>query len=214
MPNRSLIWLVWVTNGKRALLRPFAGLFLGNEVRCRLGRPFSTDEVVWGPRAAHDDLNTGQMAGRHVIAVLVFLNFFVVNQMGDINQHAPGIDFAATNVLVKRGENFVDLDGKSAGFGLSLTLPDSLFPEFAQVFTANGGRKFDFFQGFTQRAVFNKELQVHFRFAFKLGHAFQESLAIDADGATKRFIGIKYGSKTERQDSGAFKALADHMGML
>ena len=76
--------------------------------------------MVWGPRAAHDDLNTGQMASRHLVAVLVFLNFFVVYEMGDVNQHAPGIDFAATNILVKRGENLVDLDGKGAGLGLPL----------------------------------------------------------------------------------------------
>ena len=85
-----------------------------------------------------------------MIAVLIFLNFFVVYEMGDVNQHAPGIDLAATNILVKRRENFVDLDGKGPSLGLSFPLSDSLFTKFAQVFTTHGGGKLDFFKCFTQ----------------------------------------------------------------
>jgi len=90
------------------------------------------------------------MAGGHLVAVLVLLYFFVINQVGDVYQHSAGINFAATNVLVKRGKNLVDLNGKGARLGLSLTLTNRLFPQLAQIFAANSGGKLDLFHGFTQ----------------------------------------------------------------
>ena len=90
------------------------------------------------------------MPGSHLVAVLVFLNFFVINKVGDIDKHSAGINFAAANVLVNGRENLVHLDGKRARFGLSLPLPDRLFPQPAQIFTANCGGQLDLFHGFTQ----------------------------------------------------------------
>ena len=126
------------------------------------------------------------MPGSHLIAVLIFLYFFVVNKVGDINEHSAGIDFAATDILVKRGENLVDLDGKSARFCLALTLSDGLFPQLAQILTADGCGELNLFQGLTQGAVFNQEFQMHFRLALELGDTLQKAFAIDAYGATQR----------------------------
>src|SRR6476469_5840493 len=55
---------------------------------------------------------------------------------------------------------------------------------------------------------------MHFGLALQLGNAFQECLAIDADGAAQRIISIKDRAKAERQYSGALKAFADHMCVL
>ncbi len=154
------------------------------------------------------------MPGSHLIAVLVFLYFFVINKMGDINEHSAGIDFAATDILVKRGENLVDLDRKSARFCLALTLSDGLFPQLAQILTADGCGKLNLFHGLTQGAVFNQKFQVHFGLALELGNALQEAFAIDAYSTAQRFIGVKNRAKTERQHRGALKAFADHMCML
>ena len=99
--------------------------------------------MVWRPGATHDYFDAGQMTGGHLVTILVLLDFFVVDQVRDVNQHAPGINFAAGNVLIKRGENLVDLDGEGTRFGLALALPDRLFPKLAQILTANGGGKFE-----------------------------------------------------------------------
>src|ERR1700739_1441921 len=55
---------------------------------------------------------------------------------------------------------------------------------------------------------------MHFRLALKLGNAFHKAFAIEADGAAPRLVGIKDCAKTERQNSCALEALADHMRML
>jgi len=126
--------------------------YMLNPIRFReiLRRAFSCDEVVRGPRTAHYDFNPGQMPGSHLIAVLVFLNFFVINQVGDIDEHSAGINFAAANVLINGRKNLVDLDGESAGLGLTFPLADRFFPQPAQVFTADCSRQLNLFHGFTQ----------------------------------------------------------------
>jgi hypothetical protein len=106
--------------------------------------------VVGRPWATHHDYNPGQMPGGHLVAVLVFLNFFVINKVGDIDQHSAGINFAAADVLVNRGKNLVDLYRKRACFSLSLPLPYGFFPQATQLFAANCGGQFDLFHGYTQ----------------------------------------------------------------
>jgi hypothetical protein len=114
------------------------------------GRALASDEVIGWPRAAHHYFDPRQMPGRHLVAVLVFLHFFVVNQVGDVNQHAAGIDLAAADVLIERRENLVDLDGERAGLGLAFALPDGFFPQLAQILAADGSGKLDLFQRLTR----------------------------------------------------------------
>ena len=106
--------------------------------------------MVWRPWTAHDYLDPGQMARGHLITVLVFLNFFVINEVGNVDEHSAGVNLAAANVLVKWSKNLVDLNGKSAGLGLAFTLADGLFTQFAQVFATYGIWQLNFFQRFTQ----------------------------------------------------------------
>src|SRR5262249_18696210 len=160
MPNR-----LWKSNplqgleAKTGKIKPFDTE--GDEVKkgpfCRpSGRAFAGDEVVGRPRPAHDDFHSGEMTCSHLVAILVFLNLFVVDKVGDVNQHATGVNFAAADVLVERGKNLVDLNRKGARLGLSLALPDGLFPQFAQIFAAHRSGKFNFFQSFAQRTVLDE----------------------------------------------------------
>src|SRR6266481_10204142 len=82
-----------------------------------LRRSLTGDEMIGRPGTAHHHLNSRQMSRCHLIPILVFMHLFMVNQVGDIYQHSAGIDFAATNILVERRKDFVDLNGKGAGFG-------------------------------------------------------------------------------------------------
>src|SRR5438445_7189491 len=144
MPNYGFSgWFFWRKGRKpnlSALLRysTFACLDLS-------GRALPSDEVIGWPWAAHHNFDPRQVPSCHLVAVLVFLYFFVVDQVGDVNQHTAGINLAAADILVKRGENLLDLDGESAGLGLALPLPHRFFPQLAEVFAADGGRKFDLF---------------------------------------------------------------------
>jgi len=70
----------------------------------------ASDEVIRRPGTAHDDFHAGQMPGRHLVAILILLHFFVIDQVGDVDEHAAGIDLAAADILVQRIENFVDLN--------------------------------------------------------------------------------------------------------
>src|ERR1700704_1046684 len=55
---------------------------------------------------------------------------------------------------------------------------------------------------------------MHFCLALQLGHALREALAIDANGAAQRVIGIEDRAETERQNRGALEAFANHVRML
>src|SRR4029077_7980449 len=134
--------------------------------------------------------------------------------MGDVNQHAPGINLAATDILIEWRENLVDLDGKGARFGLALTLSDRLFPQLAQIFTADRGGKFNLFQRLAQGTILDEQFQMHLRLALEFGHALQETFAVQANGPAQRVVSIKHRTKTEWQYSGALEALADYVRVL
>ena len=78
--------------------------------------------MVRRPRATHYDLNSRQMAARHLVAVLIFLHLLVVDEVGNVDQHVAGLYFAAADVLVERIKDLIHLDRKGAGLGLALSL--------------------------------------------------------------------------------------------
>ena len=79
------------------------------------------------------------MPGGHLVPVLVLLHLFVLDEMGNINQHAAGINLAATDVLIEGVKDFVYLDGEGAGLGLAFTMACGFFSQLAQVFATHGG---------------------------------------------------------------------------
>jgi hypothetical protein len=50
------------------------------------------------------------MPGGCLIAVLVFLHLLVLNEVGDIDEHAARIYLAAADILVERIEDLVNLN--------------------------------------------------------------------------------------------------------
>ena len=179
-----------------------------------LAGALSRDEVVRRPRTAHDDFNSGQMTCGHLVAVLILLDLFVINEMSDVDEHPAGIDLTATNVLVEGIEDLVYLDGKCASLSMAFTLAHGLFPQLAQVFTAHCSRQLDFAKGFAHGAVFNQQLEMHFSLALELGHALQESLAVQPDGPPQALVAIEDGTETERKDGSTLEAFAHNVSML
>src|SRR5215475_11899219 len=158
-----------------------------------LAGAFSGDEVIRRPRTAHDDFNSGQMTCSHLVAVLILLDLLMVDEMGDVDEHPSGIDLTATDVLVEGIEDLVYLDGKCASLSMAFTLAHGLFPQLAQVLTAHRGRQLDFAKGFAHGAVFNQQLEMHFRLALEFGHALQESLAVQPDGPPQALVAVEDG---------------------
>src|SRR5215831_1699745 len=108
---KELFWLDFGRKrAKAGSLNPWNASLDDDVYPTRSGRALASDEVIGRPRAAHHNFDPRQVPGRHLVAVLVFLYFLVVDQMGDVNQHAAGIDLAAADILVERRENLVDLD--------------------------------------------------------------------------------------------------------
>jgi len=79
------------------------------------------------------------VASRHLITILVFLYLLVFNEVGYVDEHSAGIHFPAADILIKGVENFVDLNGESAGLGLAFAMTGRFFPQLTQVFAAHGG---------------------------------------------------------------------------
>src|SRR5580765_2687495 len=59
-------------------------------------------KVIRGPRATHRNFAVLQLLGRSVVAVLVFFHTLVVDQVGDINQHALGSHLLAADFFFER----------------------------------------------------------------------------------------------------------------
>src|ERR1700733_10784936 len=74
--------------------------------------------------------------------ILIALNTLAVDQVGDIQHHLAVIREAAADFLVERLEQSVHLEAYRSRTCLSFPSTRSIFPQIAQVFTANAfGRK-------------------------------------------------------------------------
>ena len=66
-------------------------------------------KVIGRPGAANDDLTVLQLPGCGRIAVLVLHDGLLIDEMGNVKLHGAGIDFAATDFLLERREELVNL---------------------------------------------------------------------------------------------------------
>src|SRR5579871_2442913 len=87
----------------------------GTEARCRIGcaqpawrlavprhsAQFPGLEVVGRPGATDQYFTVFQLLGSHVVAILIFVHRLVLDEVGDIDQHAVGINLLAGNLLVQ-----------------------------------------------------------------------------------------------------------------
>ena len=61
-------------------------------------------EMVRRPRTAEIEFTAFELVGGAVEAVLIFLNGFVFDEVGDIYEHGAGLDAAAADLFFQRME--------------------------------------------------------------------------------------------------------------
>src|SRR6267143_569915 len=62
---------------------------------------FARQKVVGRPRAADCKLHIFKLFGGCVVAVLIFLDGSVINQVGDVDHHATGLHLLAANLGIE-----------------------------------------------------------------------------------------------------------------
>src|SRR5579864_6131995 len=102
------------------------------------GSQLAGQEVVGGPRAADRDFAVLQLFGSGAIPVLILFHALIVDQMGNVDEHALGSHLLAADLFFQRIEQLVNLDGEGAGFGLTLAFARSLDAELGEVIPADG----------------------------------------------------------------------------
>src|SRR5579863_3750300 len=171
-------------------------------------------EVIRRPRTANGHFAVLQLLGCRGVAILVLLHALGVDQMGDVDQHPFWCDLLAADFFLQRIEKLMHLDRQSAGLGLALTLAGRFHPELRQIVAPDRVRQFHVDHGFPQGAVANDQLDVHFGFAAKLGHALPERPPVDPDGLAKSVIAVKDSPEFEWKNGGVTEAIAHHSSML
>jgi len=154
-------------------------------------------EMIGRPRAGHDHLAILELLGGGAVTVLIFFDRLGVDEVGDIEQHAVGIDLLAADFFLERIEELVHLDGEGAGFGLALALSASLLAELDKVLAADGIGQDNLFHGAAERTVANRQLDAHFGLATKPGHAVTESAPVGSNGLADGIFGVENRSKAE-----------------
>src|SRR5579864_3026313 len=94
---------------------------LDGSTRLAVGRgaQLARHKVIGRPRTADDDIAVLQLTGGAGVAVLIALDGFLVDEMGDIDKHSAGVVLAAADLLLQGMEELVDLDREGAGLGLA-----------------------------------------------------------------------------------------------
>jgi hypothetical protein len=108
----------------------------------------------------------------------------------------------------------VNLDGEGAGFGLTLAFAGCLDAEFGQVIAADRIGQLDVDHGFSEGAIADDQLDVHFRLAPQPGDAEAKGTPIDPDSLTKGVVALKNGAKLEGKDGGSAEAIAHYASMF
>src|ERR1700684_361404 len=75
-------------------------------------------EVVRRPWSADGNLTVFQLLGRRAVAVLIFLDRFGIDEMGNVDKHALWSDLLAAHFFFQRVKQLVDLHRKGARLGL------------------------------------------------------------------------------------------------
>src|SRR5271166_1717817 len=117
--------------------------------------------------------------------------------MGDVDEHALGSNLFAAHLFFQRIEELVDLHRKCTGLGLSLTLPGRLDAQLGKIVTADSVRQDDVDHSLAQRAIADRQLDMHFGLASELGHADSEGAPVHPDRLTERVVALKDGSEAE-----------------
>src|SRR5690349_18254477 len=92
------------------------------------GTKFARKEMVRWPRSAHGHFTILELASGRGEAILIFLNGFAVDEMGDVEHDAAGLDSLTTDLLLERRKQLVDLHGKRTCLGLTFAFTGGSIP--------------------------------------------------------------------------------------
>src|ERR1017187_108243 len=163
------------------------------------GTQLSGHEVIGRPRAADRNLAIFELPGSGTKAILILLDGFAVDEVGDVKDDATGLNALAADLFFQRREQLIDLQGESSRFRLTLAFAGSTIAKFHQVIATNGWRKSAGGEDFLQGAIFQQQLDVHFSFAAQLGDRIHERFTVSTDRTAKSVIGFEDGAKLEGQ---------------
>jgi len=175
----------------------------GEAVNEVVGRPWAGDLHL---ALAHDGACGGEL-------VLVALNVFALDQVGDIEHHLAAFGQAAAYFFIQWHEEAVHLEADGAGTGLAFTGARGVLAQAAQVLTAYtlGGQMLGERVGAT---VVDEDLEVHLRFAPQLVDVALELALVGADGLAQAFIVGEDGAESEGQHGGVLEDVGDHTCMV
>ena len=89
--------------------------------------------MIRRPGAADHQLTIFQLAGSGAVAGLILFYLLVVHQVGDIDQHAAGVDFLTAHFFFQRAKKLVHLHRNGARFCLALAVADSFLAQLGEV---------------------------------------------------------------------------------
>ncbi len=170
-------------------------------------------EMIWRPGSADSQLAILQLLGGAGIAVLIFFHRLRIDQVGDVNQHAIGVDPLAADLFFQRIEQLVDLNGKRPRLGLAFAVLGSFLAQLDQVFAANRIRQLDFQQCLAEGAVRTISLGA-FRLCRAAGRRSGQRRGGWRAPPGEGLITVENGSETERKHRASAEADAHHPRVL
>jgi len=178
----------------------------------RGGFGLAMHEMVGRPGSGELHLAVFQLDRRGGVPILVALNVFMVDEVGDVEKHLAGAIAFAGDFFVEGGEHAVHLHGDGACPGLAFALLGGVFAEAGQILPADAVHQ----DGLVELAatVVDDDLEVHLGFAAEALEIGEELALVGADGAAEGLvIGID-GAETEREDGGHFEAVGDDLAVV
>src|SRR5271170_6742790 len=178
------------------------------------GTQLPGQEVVWGPGSADGHFAVLKLLGGGAVTVLVFLNRLGIDEMGDVDEHALRSNLFAAHFLFQRIKQLVDLHREGAGLGLAFAVAGSLDAQLRKIVAADSVGQDNFDHSLAQRAVGDRQLDVHFGLAAEPGDAQAEGTPVYPDGLAEGVVALENGSEAEGQYGGIAEAAADYAGVL
>src|ERR1700690_463227 len=145
------------------------------------GTQLPGQEVVRRPGSADGDFAVLQLLGGAAIAVLIFLYRLGVDEMGDVDEHALRSDLLAAHFLFQRVKQLMDLYREGAGFGLAFAIAGYLDLQLRKIVAPAGVGQDDIDHSLAERAISDRELDVHLGLAAEPDDAQTESAPVDPD---------------------------------
>ena len=159
--------------------------------------------MVRRPRPADGHFAILQLLGCSAIAVLIFFQRLIVDEIVAISMSTPlqGANFFLQLTSSSSGLNrLMYLNRECAGLGLALAVSRRLYAQFRKIVATHCVGQNDVDHRLAKRAVGDGELDMHLALAAKLGHADAESTPIDPNCLPKRVITLEDGSESERKN--------------